>query len=561
MLRSLQIRNYVLIDSLDVDFPEGLVIITGQTGAGKSILLGALSLLLGSKADPSVIGEGSDNCVVEAVFGIPETDSALKAILEENDVDAPENELIIRRVVSRSGRSRSFINDSPVNVQVLQSISSRLVDIHSQHQTLLLTDRSFQLSMLDHFAGNEGLLGECAVSYRRLKALDDELSEVSGRLSRMNEERDYVYSRWKRLDDAGLQEGELEALEAEQKQLANAEAIKEDLFLVENLFNPQDGGVGGQLSMSAALKEAQKHLERVSKYIPQAAELAGRIESSRAELDDVFAEVSSINSGTELSQERLEAVENRMSLIYGLLKNYSCATVADLVKLRDSLSDSLYDSTTLESRKEELERQAAAEREVLQGICDRLHAGRVKAAEPFSKAVEGMVRSLELERAVFATEVIQGQVSPSGSDSVRFLFSASGMNPVDVAKCASGGELSRLMLCLKAMMARFVNMPTLIFDEIDSGVSGSTADKMGGMICSMGEDMQVFAITHLPQVAAKGKAHYLVEKEYDVLGSRPSSSVRPLQGEERVMEIARMLSGSQVTAAAIENAKALLSER
>ena len=561
MLRSLQIRNYVLIDSLDVDFPEGLVIITGQTGAGKSILLGALSLLLGSKADPSVIGEGSDNCVVEAVFGIPETDSALKAILEENDVDAPENELIIRRVVSRSGRSRSFINDSPVNVQVLQSISSRLVDIHSQHQTLLLTDRSFQLSMLDHFAGNEGLLGECAVSYRRLKALDDELSEVSGRLSRMNEERDYVYSRWKRLDDAGLQEGELEALEAEQKQLANAEAIKEDLFLVENLFNPQDGGVGGQLSMSAALKEAQKHLERVSKYIPQAAELAGRIESSRAELDDVFAEVSSINSGTELSQERLEAVENRMSLIYGLLKNYSRATVADLVELRDSLSESLYDSTTLESRKEELERLAAAEREVLQGICDRLHAGRVKAAEPFSKAVEGMVRSLELERAVFATEVIQGQVSPSGSDSVRFLFSASGMNPVDVAKCASGGELSRLMLCLKAMMARFVNMPTLIFDEIDSGVSGSTADKMGGMICSMGEDMQVFAITHLPQVAAKGKAHYLVEKEYDVLGSRPTSSVRPLQGEERIMEIARMLSGSQVTAAAIENAKALLSER
>lgn len=561
MLRSLQIRNYVLIDSLDVDFPEGLVIITGQTGAGKSILLGALSLLLGSKADPSVIGEGSDNCVVEAVFGIPETDSALKAILEENDVDAPGDELIIRRVVSRSGRSRSFINDSPVNVQVLQSISSRLVDIHSQHQTLLLTDRSFQLSMLDHFAGNEGLLGECAVSYRRLKALDDELSEISSRLSRMNEERDYVYSRWKRLDDAGLQEGELEALEAEQNQLANAEAIKEDLFLVENLFNPQDGGVGGQLSMSAALKEAQKHLERVSKYIPQAAELAGRIESSRAELDDVFAEVSSINSGTELSQERLEAVENRMSLIYGLLKNYSRATVADLVELRDSLSESLYDSTTLESRKEELERLAAAEREVLQGICDRLHAGRVKAAEPFSKAVESMVRSLELERAVFATEVIQGQVSSSGSDSVRFLFSASGMNPVDVAKCASGGELSRLMLCLKAMMARFVNMPTLIFDEIDSGVSGSTADKMGGMICSMGEDMQVFAITHLPQVAAKGKAHYLVEKEYDVLGSRPSSSVRPLQGEERVMEIARMLSGSQVTAAAIENAKALLSER
>ena len=560
MLRSLQIRNYVLIDSLDVDFPEGLVIITGQTGAGKSILLGALSLLLGSKADPSVIGEGSDNCVVEAVFGIPETDSVLTGILEENDVDPSGGELIIRRVVSRSGRSRSFINDSPVNVQVLQGISSRLVDIHSQHQTLMLADKSFQLSVLDHFAGNEGLLAECSGSFRRLKDLDDELSEVSGKLSRMNEEREYVYSRWKRLDDAGLKEGELEALETEQKQLANAEAIKEDLCIVEELFNPSETGAGGQISISAALKEAQKHLERVSKYIPQTSGLAGRIESSRAELDDILDEVSSINSRTELSQERLEAVESRMSLLYGLLKNYSRTTVEDLVALRDSLSESLFDSTTLESRREELERMVSAERNNLQGICDRLHAARVKAAGPFCKAVEGLVRSLELERAVFDAEIVQGPVTSSGSDAVRFLFSATGSNPVEVAKCASGGELSRLMLCLKAMMARFVNMPTLIFDEIDSGVSGSAADKMGEMICSMGKDMQVFAITHLPQVAAKGDAHYLVEKEYDVLGSRASSTIRPIQGQERVMELARMLSGSQVTAAAIENAKVLLSD-
>lgn len=549
-----------MIDSLDVDFPEGLVIITGQTGAGKSILLGALSLLLGSKADPSVIGEGSDNCVVEAVFGIPESDSVLNGILEENDVDSSGGELIIRRVVSRSGRSRSFINDSPVNVQVLQGISSRLVDIHSQHQTLLLTDKSFQLSMLDHFAGNGDLLGECSRSFHRLKDLEEELAEVSGKLSRMNEEREYVYSRWKRLDDAGLKDGELEALEAEQKQLANAEAIKEDLCLVENLFNPSEAGEGAQLSLSAALKEAQKHLERVSKFIPQASELAGRIESSRAELDDILDEVSSINSRTELSSERLEAVESRMSLLYGLLKNYSRNTVAELEALRDSLSESLFDSASLEGRKEELERMVSAEKENLEGICNRLHGSRVKAAGPFSKAVESLVRSLELDRAVFIAEVSQGKLSASGSDAVGFLFSASGANPADVAKCASGGELSRLMLCLKAMMARFVNMPTLIFDEIDSGVSGSAADKMGQMICSMGKDMQVFAITHLPQVAAKGEAHYLVEKEYDVLGSRATSSIKPLQGQERVLELARMLSGSQVTAAAIENAKALLSE-
>ena len=560
MLRSLQIRNYVLIDSLDVDFPEGLVIITGQTGAGKSILLGALSLLLGSKADPSVIGDGSDNCVVEAVFGIPESDPVLTGILEDNDVDSAGGELIIRRVVSRSGRSRSFINDSPVNVQVLQSISSRLVDIHSQHQTLLLADRSFQLSILDHFAGNGGLLEDCSHSFRRLRDLESELSEVSGKLSRMDEEREYLTSRWKRLDDAGLKEGELEALEAEQKQLANAEAIKEALCLVEGLFNPSESGMGGQLSMSAALKEAQKQLEKVSKYIPQASGLAGRIESSRAELDDILDEVSTINSRTELSQERLEAVESRMSLIYGLLKNYSQPTVEGLIALRDSLSESLSDTTSLGTRKEELERMVSAERDSLQGICDCLHAARVKAAGPFSKAVEELVRSLELERAAFGTEIVPGQISASGSDSVRFLFSASGTNPVEVAKCASGGELSRLMLCLKAMMARFVNMPTLIFDEIDSGVSGSAADKMGEMICSMGRDMQVFAITHLPQVAAKGDAHYLVEKEYDVLGSRASSTIRPLQGQDRVMELARMLSGSQVTAAAVENAKVLLSE-
>ncbi|MBP5218623.1 MAG: DNA repair protein RecN [Bacteroidales bacterium] len=560
MLKSLQIRNYVLIDSLDVDFPEGLVIITGQTGAGKSILLGALSLLLGSKADPSVIGEGSDNCVVEAVFGIPESDSVLNGILEENDVDPSGGELIIRRVVSRSGRSRSFINDSPVNVQVLQSISSRLVDIHSQHQTLLLTDKSFQLSMLDHFAGNGDLVGECSRSFRRLKDLEDELADVSDKLSRMNEEREYVYSRWKRLDDAGLKEGELEALEAEQKQLANAEAIKEDLCLVENLFNPSEAGAGAQLSLSAALKEAQKHLERVSRFIPQASDLAARIESSRTELDDILDEVSSINSRIELSGERLEAVENRMSLLYGLLKNYSRNTVAELEALRDSLSESLFDSASLENRKEELDRMVSAEKENLEGICDRLHASRVKASGPFSKAVEDLVRSLELERAVFIAEVSQGKLSASGSDYVGFLFSASGTNPIDVARCASGGELSRLMLCLKAMMARFVNMPTLIFDEIDSGVSGSAADKMGQMICSMGKDMQVFAITHLPQVAAKGEAHYLVEKEYDVLGSRATSTIKPLQDQERVLELARMLSGSQVTAAAVENAKALLSE-
>ena len=535
-----------MIDSLDVEFPEGLVIITGQTGAGKSILLGALSLLLGSKADATVIGGGAENCVVEAVFGIPGSDQTLKGILDENDIDFADGELIIRRVVARTGRSRSFINDSPVNVQLLQSISSRLVDIHSQHQTLMLSDRSFQLEMLDHFCGNESLLADCSGSYRRLKSLEKELAEVSRKLERIAEERDYVQARWQRLEDARLQDGELEALEAEQKQLANAETIKENLCGVEEILGALE------------LKEARKMLEKAGRYLPASLELAERLESSRTELKDILEEVSSINSRTELSQDRLEAVENRMSLLYDLMNKYSVSSVSELIAVRDSLSDSLFDSEALEGRREELDKAVKTEGKALESICKRLHESRKASCDKFSQSVLSDLHSLELERASFKVDLSEAPASVIGTDEVHFLFSASGGNLADVAKCASGGELSRLMLCLKAMMARFVNMPTLIFDEIDSGVSGSAADKMGRMICSMGEDMQVFAITHLPQVAAKGDVHYLVEKEFD--GTDAISTIRPLEGEERVMELARMLSGSRVSAAAVENAKALLSD-
>ena len=557
MLKSLQIRNYVLIDSLDIEFPEGLIIISGQTGAGKSILLGALSLLLGSKADSSVIGGEADSCVVEAVFGVPETDSVLRSILEENDVEAEDGELIIRRVVNRSGRSRSFINDSPVNIQLLQSIASRLVDIHSQHQTLLLSDKVFQLSMLDHFAGDEELLEEFANSYRSFKAHEKEYSEVTSKLDRLKGESEYLRARWQRLEDARLQEGEIESLEVEQRQLANAEEIKENLGGVEEMFNPSDPN-SEAMPLSSVLKEAQRMLEKVAKFVPEAASLAERIDSARTELDDILEDVSAINSRTELSQERLEAVDERLSLLYDLMKGYSASSVTELIAKRDALSESLFDSTALESRKAELEAMMETERKSLEGISHRLHEARSKVSAPFSKAITESVRSLEMDYAVFSVELSEAPMSSSGSDVVRFLFSASGTAPVDVAKCASGGEMSRLMLCLKAMMAKFVSMPTLIFDEIDTGVSGSVADKMGRMICSMGKDMQVFAITHLPQVAAKGSAHYVVEKEYDVLG-KATTSVRQINGHDRVMEIARMLSGSSITSAAVENAKELLS--
>ena len=547
MLNSLQIKNYVLIDSLDVTFPEGLIIITGQTGAGKSILLGALSLLLGSKADSSVIGSRGDNCVVEALFGLPNGDDTIWNLLRDNDLDDGSGELVARRVVSSSGRSRSFINDSPVNLQLLQAVCSRLVDIHSQHQTLLLADRSFQLSMLDHLAGNEDLLEKCAASYQRLKSLEREYDDVTGKLSRIAEEREYIQSRLKRLEEAGLVEGEMEALEEEHSKLANAESIKDSLSGAENLLD------------TASLKEARKLLEKISGFLPEAAALVERLESARVEINDILDEVSLINSRTEISESRLAAVEDRMSFLYDLMKRYSASSVSDLISQRDGLSGSLADSEDLEARKEDLSKDIAAENKFFSDICSRLHAARNSGRKHLAASIMESLRSLELERAVFDVELEDSVPGPTGKDGIRFLFSASGATPLDVSKCASGGELSRLMLSLKALMARFVSMPTLIFDEIDSGVSGSVADKMGQMICAMGHDMQVFAITHLPQVAAKGDAHYLVEKTFE--GNGAVTKIHPVEGEDRVMEIARMLSGSHVTPAAVENARSLLSDQ
>jgi DNA repair protein RecN (Recombination protein N) len=557
MLKSLQISNYALIDSLDVSFPEGLIIISGQTGAGKSILLGALSLLLGSKAEASSVGDNADSCVVEAVFGIPGSDSILKKIIEDNDLEGEDGDLILRRVVSKSGRSRSFVNDSPVNLQVLQSIGTRLVDIHSQNQTLLLSDHDFQLSLLDHFAGNENLLADCASSYSKMRKIESELSDIREKLSKLSEEREYTQARLDKLVNAKLQVGELEALDAEQKQLANAEEIKEGLGAVESIFDGEYSE-GEQVSIVSALKEAQRHLEKVQKFLPDIASLAKRIEACRLELSDIEQEVSMANGGISVSEDRLNAVEERMALLYDLMKQYGASDVPELIERRDALSQKLFDSTAMEERMKVLEKESEAEKKNYEGICSRLHTSREKAAKPFAAKVEAMVHSLELEHAVFEVRIASAPSSKSGTDAVSFLFSSTGSEPLDLSRCASGGEMSRLMLCLKAMMAKFVNMPTLIFDEIDSGVSGSVADKMGRMICDMGSDMQIFAITHLPQVAAKGKAHYLVEKEYNALGTKAYSSIRQISGKDRVMEIARMLSGEKITTAAIANAKSLL---
>ncbi len=561
MLKALHIKNYVLIDSLDIEFPAGLVIITGQTGAGKSILLGALSLVMGSRADSSVIGSAGDNCVVEAEFEVNDEDGSLRQYLDENEIDFDpvdgKGQLTIRRILNSNGRSRSFVNDSPAPLKVLSMLSSRLIDIHSQHETMLLRDKQFQMSMLDHFAGDSGLLQSCRTRWERLTGLKNDLDEVNANLSRTNAEKDYNQAQFERLDSAHLKDGELEELETEQKQLANAEEIKSSLYQVENYFSPSgDDAQDDRMSIDSMLKDSSRILDKLSSYIPSASALSERIESARLELDDVLSEVSDLESGTEISDERLQEVEERLSLLYDLLKKYSCTQVSELIELRDRLSESLADTSVLEARKSALEKEIREAEKDLADACSDLHDARAKAVPGFSENICNSIRSLELDRAVFDVVLEPGKPGPDGSDTILFRFSSTGKSPVDVAKCASGGEMSRIMLCLKAMMARYTNMPSMIFDEIDTGVSGSVADKMGSMICSMGDYMQVFAITHLPQVAAKGDAHYIVTKEFD--GDRAISSIRKISGEDRVMEVARILSGSRVTPEAIANAKSLL---
>ena len=559
MLRSLSIRNYVLIDSLDIEFPAGLIIITGQTGAGKSIILGALSLALGSKADLSAIGPAGDSCVVEAEFSVKDESGRMAALLEENGVESGlspetgEGELIIRRVLSRNGRSRTFVNDCPAPVKLLSELSSGLIDIHSQHETMMLRDKQFQLSMLDHYAGNKAKLEACRTAWTTLAGLRRELEAMKSRLAALSTEKDYNQALLDQLVAASLSEGEIEELEAEQKMLANAEEIKSSLCQVESLFGRDESE---SMPVDTRLKEACKVLDKLSAYIPGLKELSGRIESSRLELDDILSDIEAREESTEVSGDRLVQVEDRLSLLYGLLKKHNCLTITELIAVRDKLDSSLADTSGLEEKIAAAGKEITLAEKAYDNAAVALSNARRAAVKGFAESVCSLIRSLDLERSIFDVVLGDAAPGPEGKDSILFVFSSTGSSPVDVAKCASGGELSRIMLSLKAMMARYTNMPAMIFDEIDTGVSGSAADKMGSMICSMGAYMQVFAITHLPQVAAKGDAHYIVTKTFS--DDRTGTDIKRISGSERVNEIARMLSGSEITPEAVANAEALL---
>ena len=539
MLTRLSISNYALISSLDITFPDGLIIITGETGAGKSILLGALSLILGKRADSSVFSDTSRNCVVEAEFHDRRTGE----------------EYILRRVITPAGRSRSFLNDEPVSLTDLAAISSRIIDIHEQHQHLLLTDPDFRLGVIDHFAGTAPLLEEYRRVYGEYESKDSEIRSLEDSIAEAERDSEYRQFQLGRLQEARLVSGEQEALESEQKVLAHAEDIRSGLESAYSSLNPEE------LSVAQLLKDAAARLSKYSSYDSRLQPLADRLDSCRIEVSDIEREIEDISSGITVSPERLEAVEERMSLIYSLQRKYGCDSVDALIALRDSLAASLSGTEEQQERLAELKKELEVLGRRRRELADRLSEQRRGACDALSSELQEDIRSLEMPHAVFRAVVTPTEkLTLSGGDRLDFMFSANGPASLrDISKVASGGELSRVMLSLKGLLARYTSLPTMIFDEIDTGVSGRIADKMGDMIGRMGERMQIFAITHLPQIASKKGTHYLVYKEFGADGTA-ATGIRRLEGEERVAEVARMLSGSELTSAAVENARELLAK-
>lgn len=534
MLRSLSIRNYALIDSLDVEFPEGLIVISGETGAGKSILLGALSLLLGARADAVRSGGNGANCVVEGEF-------------ESED----RQQYIIRRVITPAGRSRVFVNDEPVGMDELKTITSGLIDIHAQFEHSRLADSAYQLSILDSFAGLAGKAAEFGKIYASRCRAASRLADIDRRIAGAQKNRDYVEYQFSRLDGARLRNGELEELESEQKQLAGSESINENLSRINDIFSSEEGSLGSRL------RALQSSLDAVARYIPEFAELSSRVASARVELGDIEYEVSSIGGKITFSPQRMQEVDDRLALLYDLMRRHGVNTVAELIALRDGFASDLAVAEDAGEERMRLENEL----ESLEAECDALAAelsnARKDASKRLAEALQLSARSLEMPQAVFGVSISKGTRSASGDDAVEFIFSANGgVEPKPLAKCASGGELSRIMLCIKKLMSEYMGMPTLVFDEIDTGVSGSVADKMGKLIVEMGRRIQVFAITHLPQVASKGSAHFLVYKEME--NGTTHSRLRLLEGDGRVAEIARMLSGEKLTEEALANARVLL---
>lgn len=550
MLKSLFIQNYVLIDSLDIEFANGFSVITGETGAGKSIILGALSLVLGQRADGKSIKKEADRCVIEATFDI--SLYQLEPFFIANDLEYDARHCILRRELYASGKSRAFVNDSPVGLNVLRSLGTRLIDIHSQHQNLMLGDSRFQLDVVDVLADNEIPLILYRKEFSRYQSLKRDLKELTEKSRQNRQEEDYIRFQLEQLHEARLTDGEQEMLEQEQETLTHAEEIKGALYKITELLSGDEQG--GLLQIKEALQTATS-LER---FYPQAKEMAERLRSAYIDLNDLSSDADSQKEDVEFNPERMVFVEERLNLIYTLQQKHHLNSVAELIALQEKYTAQLQEIDSYDIQIEALQQQVDATFKELMQQASVLSEQRKIASLGLARQLVEMIAPLGMPNTRFSVD-FKTKSSPDadGIDEICFLFSANKSGDLQpVANTASGGEISRLMLCLKAMIAGATALPAIIFDEVDTGVSGDIANKMGDIMHELGTKMQVMAITHLPQIASKGNAHYYVFKKEE--NDRTITQIKQMDTEERVIEIARMLSGAALTEASMANARDLL---
>jgi DNA repair protein RecN (Recombination protein N) len=549
MLQKLVINNYALIDNLEISFGDGLNILTGETGAGKSIILGALSLILGQRAESRYFFNQQKKCVIEGIFTI--SNFHLKSFFEDNELDY-EAETILRREISADGKSRAFINDTPVTLNILKALGEKLIDIHSQHATLEINDPEFQLLVVDSVAGHGNLLTDYQSKFKAYKKATAKLQQLISESDKAKSDLDYYQFQFDELEKASLAEDEQEKLEQELYTLNNAEEIKRNLFSACYLMQE------GETSALIQLREATHHLSSLEKFNPLIAELHKRLKSTLIELKDIATEIETLEQHTHTNEARATEMNERLSLIYNLQKKHHVITNAELLRLQEDLSTKIQQALFGDEEIEKLQKQIASEKQELENSASRLSANRAKAIPDIEKQVIQSLAEMGMDNS---TLKIEPNTTPAlgvnGTDQVRFLFSANkGHTLAEMSKVASGGELSRLMLSIKSLIAKYTALPTIIFDEIDAGVSGEVANKVGQIMERLAENLQVITITHLPQIASKGKSHYFVYKDNEA--AITYTRIRQLSEQERVLEIAKMLSGDKPGESALQNARELL---
>ena len=549
MLKRLSISNYALIDQLEIHFEQGLTIITGETGAGKSIILGALALILGERADSSSIRDKERKTVVEASFDIK--DYNLKPFFDDNELDYYDGELIARREINPNGRSRAFVNDGVVALTTLRELMTHLVDIHSQHSNMLLSRPAFQLSILDNIAAHDDALKEYQQLYNRFRATERQLNDLRDNLSRNRSEEDYLRFQLNQLQEIALQPGEDDELEQQQRRLANASSLKEDLWKVSNMLN------GEEQSLIDQLREVQATLANAEQNLSDIEGMGQRVNNSLIDLKDIAQSVAMIEETLSDDPAMLQQVEDRLNTIYSLERKHGVRTVNELLALQQDYESKLSNIDCSEERIAQMERLLSSQRQEASTLAVKISSARKKAAKQFVSTLQPLAQNLGMKNLSFDINFKLAELNFTGCDSVEFLFAFNkNQDLMPVKDTASGGEISRLMLCIKSVIARSMNLPTIIFDEVDTGVSGEIANRIGDMMGDIARHIQVIAITHLPQVAAHGTSHLRVFKTDTATST--TTSVQHLSDDEHVTEIARMLSGNEINQAALDNARVLI---